>query len=198
MRNRICEHLEPLMRISTTAIDPVTLREVHGIELIKRWRGRKDRRPSRKADASLLRPNCWCNQHDRNLTDNIFRQCLYRWIATKGTSLFLTSDTEESLFESTSDRMKELGMITLRSVGTYTMYYIPWILVQPSTTLQNSRGLWTSPEGPLDSIRVMQNAGATFVILISGKTGTFFKTPVLERLVWESVVEFLFMVKCVG
>jgi len=53
LRNRMREHLEPLMRISTTKMDALTLREVHGLNLIKLWRGRKDRRLGGKGETSL-------------------------------------------------------------------------------------------------------------------------------------------------
>ena len=53
LRNRMREHLEPLMRISTTKMDALTLREVHGLNLIKLWRRRKDRRLGGKGDTSL-------------------------------------------------------------------------------------------------------------------------------------------------
>ena len=46
-------NLESLMRISTTAMDVVTLRQEHGNALTKRWRQRKDGRLSGERDPLL-------------------------------------------------------------------------------------------------------------------------------------------------
>jgi hypothetical protein len=56
LRSGLQNHLEPLMRISTTMIDSLTLRQEHAEELIMTWRRRKERRTGGKGD-NLLHKN---------------------------------------------------------------------------------------------------------------------------------------------
>jgi len=53
LRSGLQSHLEPLMRISTTAMDPLTLRMEHHEDLIEKWKGRKKRRSGDKGDSLL-------------------------------------------------------------------------------------------------------------------------------------------------
>ena len=51
VRSKLEDHLEPLMRISSTKMDALTLRTEHGEVLIQRWRNRKERRFAGKGDS---------------------------------------------------------------------------------------------------------------------------------------------------
>ena len=58
-RNRLqSEHLEYLMRISTTEMNALTLRFDHSEALIARWRRRKDRRLTYKGDSRFDEDIC--------------------------------------------------------------------------------------------------------------------------------------------
>ena len=50
LRSKLEDHLEPLMRVSSTEMDPLTLRTTHAGPLIQRWRNRKERRSRGKGD----------------------------------------------------------------------------------------------------------------------------------------------------
>ena|SRR5437762_11587472 len=48
LRNGLQSHLEPLMPIFTTAMDPLVLRKEHHEDLIEKWKGRNKRRSGGK------------------------------------------------------------------------------------------------------------------------------------------------------
>jgi hypothetical protein len=50
LRSSLENHLEPLIRISSTNMDALTLRTEHAEILIRRWRNRKERRSLGKGD----------------------------------------------------------------------------------------------------------------------------------------------------
>ena len=58
LRSCLQDHLEPLTRISTTAMDPLTLQKEHTEDLIQRWRARKERRFGGKGDTLLHERTC--------------------------------------------------------------------------------------------------------------------------------------------